>query len=1429
MANSHFPDISLQQLPAPQSHIVRYSGDLLRVTLTVSPVHSGTAWVRTNLGGAQVHRREVVEYFEHGTAMMGRDWTDLPMHSAGEGHFEITLPLYEVGCFEFKTYFVDSLSRKASWPRGENTRVKIEPAITFANNSIYNAFVRQFGPNISGGGHEQLADCAHRLDDAGYAVIPPSGTFRELGKHLDFIQKELGFRIIQLLPVHPVPTTFARMGRFGSPFAPLDFFSVDASMAQFDRHTTPLEQFVELVDQIHARGGLVFIDLPIDHTGWASLLQNQHPEWFCRNQDGSFASPGAWGVVWEDLCKLDFSRRELWKNLAEVFLHWCRNGVDGFRCDAGYMIPADAWNYIISRVRMEYPPAVFFLEGLGGGQEATTELLCNAGMNWAYSELFQNYSAREIAGYADFSSRYSSSNGALVNFAETHDNERLAAKGAPWARLRVALCALFAPAGCFGIANGVEWLATEKIDVHGDSSLNWGSGENIIPLLQRINHLLANHPAFEGAATLRTPYGAGGSANALLRIPYRNERYAVLVVANPEVNHPGDFEWNMEEFDPHVSPVDLLTGRRVPVRYDNCQVRVLLAPGEVLCLTNAEATTLPKRPVSAVQNQLMRTMVLWFLAARNGCRDVSGVPIDDYCRALYRDPLDFLRHLAGVKEYLPVVQWHPGRDERRVVLLPPHHHLLVSHHQRFIAALSADGVCCQRCVCLPRADGTFFVLFQPVKNDGEEHRYVLSLNVFNADGAATRIKAPVLAVPQWRQRLLSARLHHDELTARHCALATTDLGGYALMRAAWGRLDSQYDAMLAANLDERLPVDRTVVLARCRVWIVHRDYSRELALTCQQDFSQLPDGTMIWRFIVPTGMGGNVFVTVRYVLERLTGKMHLCITRCVPPETSGEFNALSAESPVTVLVRPDIDDRCNHTNTAAYPVSEREFPRRLALQPGGFDFTLHDGHKLMMRTGEGEFLPGQEWNYNQFHRVENERGLQDHGDLFSPGMFRFELLRNQSVEIAGLVGGGSMERPAPVAAAAYELSGEELQVDLKTALERAMSAFVVRRGDLRTVIAGYPWFLDWGRDTLICLRGMISAGRLAEALAAVSAFASFEERGTLPNMITGGDLSNRDTSDAPLLLFVAVRDYIAASRRSAKEVLASRCGKRSLLEVLESIVMSYISGTANGIHMDPESGLVFSPAHFTWMDTNYPAATPREGYPVEIQALWCFALRFMAEHAGRKEYSKLAAQARASVNRLFPLKNGSGGLSDCLHAKAGESAAAAAADDAVRPNQLWAVTLGVLEDVGLSRRVLDACAELVIPGAIRSLADRPVEYRLPVFGTGGLLNDPAAPYWGSYCGDEDTRRKPAYHNGTAWCWQLPMFCEALWMAYGDSALQTALAVLGTAGDAMRMACLGQLPEIMDGSVPHLPRGCCAQAWSVTEFYRVAGVLLQEEK
>ncbi|MCL1857157.1 MAG: hypothetical protein FWF84_05930, partial [Kiritimatiellaeota bacterium] len=178
----------------------------------------------------------------------------------------------------------------------------------------------------------------------------------------------------------------------------------------------------------------------------------------------------------------------------------------------------------------------------------------------------------------------------------------------------------------------------------------------------------------------------------------------------------------------------------------------------------------------------------------------------------------------------------------------------------------------------------------------------------------------------------------------------------------------------------------------------------------------------------------------------------------------------------------------------------------------------------------------------------------------------------------------------------------------------------------------------------------------------------------------------------------------------------------------------------------------------------------------------------------------------------------------------------------LRPNQLFAITLGALlnrpsslvprisnderrkTNDEIAMRVLQACECLLVPGAMRSLADRPVTYPLPIERNGCLLNDPSNPYWGHYLGDEDTRRKPAYHNGTAWVWPFFTYIEALLIVHGDAAKPTAQAYLGSVADLFNHGAVGHLPEILDGNAPHAQRGCLAQAWSLSEYLRVMALM-----
>jgi starch synthase (maltosyl-transferring) len=732
---------AIQQSPAPGRHLLCMAGDTITFALAVPADWKGGAWLRTNLGHGKAVRREIIRQVDHRENPLGKSWYDVPMTPDAPGRFRLTLPLTEVGHFEGKSYFLSRDSVDPLWPPGDNTVVNVAPANTCAANIIYNAFVRQFGPNKSGAMPVDDAAVKH-LDDSGYTVIPPSGTFRDLIAELDFIIGHLGCRAIQLLPIHPTPTTYARMGRFGSPYAALGFTEVDPALAEFDPTATPLEQFVELVDAIHARGASLLIDIAINHTGWAARLHETHPQWLSREADGQIETPGAWGVVWADLTRLDYRHTDLWQYMADVFLTWCRRGVDGFRCDAGYMIPTPAWRYIIARVRDQFPDTIFLLEGLGGKLSVTRELLNRADFNWAYSELFQNYDRAQIEHYLPGAMDITGSDGLTVHFAETHDNLRLAATSATYARMRTALCALLSGQGGFGFANGVEWLATEKINVHGASSLNWGAADNQIDRIRRLNALLGGHGAFSHPvlpALLQT--GAGNCIAALRRRdPGEN---GLLVAVNLNADAPGRAQWPADR-TPWEGRVcrDLLTDRSETLQADKGLHSLALEPGQVVCLAaDADSWEQPMGPDDPfpripprVMRQRLRAKALEVWHHYHPSADVGDWDPDRAAERLKAAPLDFCRAMNPQRHAPRTVLWQYPADLKREVMVPPGHFLLVRAAHPFRATIYRNHTVVAAEASLDAADGSAFALFAPQAVSGRQRSVSLAMSYYAPDG-----------------------------------------------------------------------------------------------------------------------------------------------------------------------------------------------------------------------------------------------------------------------------------------------------------------------------------------------------------------------------------------------------------------------------------------------------------------------------------------------------------------------------------------------------------------------------------------------------------------------------------------------------------------------------------------------------------------------
>jgi starch synthase (maltosyl-transferring) len=1424
-------DVHMKLKPEPGSKLLRYRGDTVTFTLTSTRLLKGTALLRTNLGQGSISRQQIIASVEKNLPGLGRDWFDIPMTEVTSQQFNLRLPLTDIGHFKAKAMFIPEDRQDPIWIPGPNITINVEPADTCCGNVIYNAFVRQFGPNKEGGFFRQNhSDAVQLLDKAGYAAIPPSGTFRDLIRELDFIIGHLGCRFVQLLPIHPTPTTYGRMGRFGSPYAALSFTKVDPSLAEFDSTATPLEQFIELVQAIHARNAKLLMDIAINHTGWAASLHETHPEWLVRSSKGDIEVPGAWGVRWEDLTKLNYQHKDLWQYMANVFLIWCNRGVDGFRCDAGYMIPIQAWQYIIAVVREQFPDTIFFLEGLGGKIVVTRELLDAANFNWAYSELFQNYDRQDIAFQLLQGRDVSESEGLMAHYAETHDNPRLASRSHVWAKMRTALCALSSFQGTFGFANGVEWFATEKIDVHESPSLNWNAEVNQVDQIHRLSEVLKNHPAFHDQTRISVVDHVSEDIFILLR-HHQPSGKKLMIVVNLNDSGPGKASWQGDEnFGPPGSWLDLLTGEKVTPQMEGRTTALDLLPGQVLCITDdpddwsmvqkdtKELFQVPERIV----RQRLRAKVLEVFQVVNGFGDFGDRDLEDSVLKLQADPVAFCREANAQSPESRVIRWVWPRDGRREVMLPPGYFLLVESPEPFHVKVSHRRTILDLEKSMLSPKGFHWALLNPFPTPDEHLELTLQLSVYAADGYHREARCLLLLSAETPViNLCYPRKMLGESSLR--TLVTNDLGAASFLPIAWGELNSRYDAVLSANVDTELPVDRWIMFTRLRGWVVYQDYSQSLNGDCLETFDL--DGSLQgeWTFHVPTGRGTHVVIKIKAVLERDRDAVQLVFERC--PAIRGQGRLPDAEL-IDIILRPDIENRSFHANTKAYQGLEQTWPSAVTSDEEGFTFRPDDLHILDIRQEKGAFVYEPEWHYMVNRSEDASRGFDAQGDLFSPGYFKVK------------VGGGGVTRlnatvttpgekhtsagRQPMKSSAFmgrsNQDGMNSVMSIQKTLEAALGQFIVRRGSLHTVIAGYPWFLDWGRDAIIVTRALIELGETNLARRILKLFGRFEENGSLPNMLHGTRTSNRETSDAPLWFVIACKELVA--KENNRSWLGEVCGQRTIQDIINAIATAYTKGTSNGIQMDAESGLIYSPSHYTWMDTNHPAGTPREGYPIEIQALWYGALRFLAtidSNDGR--WSDLAEMVQSSIGEYFRLESGEY-LSDCLHAGQGTPAREAKADDALRPNQLLAITMGAIVQPDMRRNLLEACQELLVPGAIRSLADRPVHRPLEIIHKGQHLGDPYQPYRGRYEGDEDTARKPAYHNGTAWTWLFPSFCEAWEMSFGPGARQTAKAWMSSVSRLLQQGCVGHVPEILDGDIPHHHRGCPAQAWGVSEALRV---------
>jgi predicted glycogen debranching enzyme len=442
------------------------------------------------------------------------------------------------------------------------------------------------------------------------------------------------------------------------------------------------------------------------------------------------------------------------------------------------------------------------------------------------------------------------------------------------------------------------------------------------------------------------------------------------------------------------------------------------------------------------------------------------------------------------------------------------------------------------------------------------------------------------------------------------------------------------------------------------------------------------------------------------------------------------------------------------------------------------------------------------WYRNFEYAVERERGFDFTEDLFQPFILDFDLAKPAvlilSTEPVQAKNADKLER-AERKRRRKLIEDAGTQGDLDPQLALAADQFIVARGSGQTVIAGYPWFSDWGRDTMIALPGLtLATGRYKIAKEILLEFSKHISEGMLPNRFPDqGDDEEYNTVDATLWYFEAIRAYVEASNDH-------QFVRKHLYTKLSEIITWHLRGTRYKIAVDTD-GLLYAGepgVQLTWMDAKVgdEVITPRTGKAVEIEALWYNALRIMSDFAQRfghaedaKKFDSMADLAKLSFNALF-WNEEQQSLFDVV--ENGNR------DASVRPNQIFAVSLAypILEGER-ARLVVDKVEnELLTPRGLRSLAPNDERY---------------VPY---YTGSP-SERDSAYHQGTVWAWLIGPFIDAYRRVYPDKTERVSAIVDGFRTH-LSEACVGQVSEIFDAEWPHSPRGCPAQAWSVAEILRV---------
>ena len=645
------------------------------------------------------------------------------------------------------------------------------------------------------------------------------------------------------------------------------------------------------------------------------------------------------------------------------------------------------------------------------------------------------------------------------------------------------------------------------------------------------------------------------------------------------------------------------------------------------------------------------------------------------------------------------------------------------------------------------------------------------------------------------------------------------LGGFA-SGTINGVRTRRYHALLLCALTP--PSDRFVFVNGYEAWIGTPAGTFPLSSHCYAPDVVHPDGAS--RLV---GFELQPWPQWRFDLEDGTAIEQELFVRHGAPLVALSWRLRGPRESVRLFLRPLLSGRDYHH------LHHENASFRFDAQQLGHAIRWHPYESLpgVLACTNGEYVHQPEWYRRFVYRADQERGLDGTEDLASPGILQFDLSRGEAVLLLTVGDHPDALLDDPVATLRKLRAAErKRRQSFPTPLHRSADAYLVqrgRKGQGQTIIAGYPWFTDWGRDTFIALRGLcLATGQLEGARKILLSWANTVSEGMLPNRFPDGGASPEYNSvDASLWFIITAYEFLEI-RKTQPRKLAAR-DVRLLQTSIDAILSHYAKGTRYGIHMDTDGLLAAGEPGFaiTWMDARVDgqAVTPRIGKPVEVQALWLNALRIGGKFS--EQWQKLWSPAREAFLGRFWNK-----AAGCLYDVVDVNHQPGICDAAFRPNQVFAVgglPFPVLEG-NRARRLIDAVeSALWTPLGLRSLSPEETGYV-------------------SHYGGDERQRDRAYHQGTVWPWLMGPFVEA-WVRVRGSTVKAKTEArrrfLPPLEAHLKEAGLGHISELADaeGAITtrppqarqdapfsQQPRGCPFQAWSLGEFLRLSLVVLDDK-